>query len=62
MEKNGKQKVGLFGGTFDPVHTGHLRAGEEIREMLADSARFISFHPPFPLTKKARKSPHPTTG
>ena len=24
--------VGLFGGTFDPVHTAHLRIAEEVRE------------------------------
>lgn len=26
-------RVGLFGGTFNPVHWGHLRSAEEIREM-----------------------------
>ena len=26
-------RLGLFGGTFNPVHWGHLRSAEEIREM-----------------------------
>src|SRR5437870_549859 len=35
-------RIGLFGGSFNPVHLGHLRAAEEVREALTlDLVYFI---------------------
>lgn len=44
----GRPRVGVLGGTFNPVHYGHLRSAEEARRALAlDEVRFVpSASPP----------------
>ncbi len=46
-------RIGLFGGTFNPIHYGHLRIAEEVRERLGLSkVLFIpSGIPPFKVTE-----------
>ena len=49
-------KLGLFGGTFDPIHWGHLRNAEEVREAFRlDRILFI------PASVPPHKRRQPTT-
>ena len=44
---NENRRLGVLGGTFDPIHYGHLRAGEAAEELLKlDEIRVIPSHDP----------------
>ncbi len=50
------ERIGLLGGTFDPVHFGHLRLAEEARETAA--LRQVIF---IPTARSPFKPDHPQT-
>lgn len=47
-------RAGIFGGTFNPIHNGHLRAAEEVREFFTlDRIYFVpAFIPPHKKTNE----------
>ncbi len=59
MNEDRLTKIGLFGGTFDPIHFGHLRAAEEIREILdLEKIYFVPTSVPPHKTSPGMASPH----
>ena len=53
-------KIGIMGGTFDPIHLGHLATAEAVRELFTlDEILFIpAARPPHKLGRKISNEIH----
>ncbi len=48
-----RRRVGLFGGTFDPPHIGHMLTGQSVAERLGlDEVWFVVAHDPWQKTEQ----------
>jgi nicotinate-nucleotide adenylyltransferase len=56
----GKKRIGLFGGTFNPIHSGHLKAAAVVfRTCALDEILFIpSFFPPHKESESVVSAEH----
>lgn len=51
-----RKKIGLFGGSFDPVHTGHLMVASFIAQNSELDEVWLNLSPCNPLKKEPRES------
>ena len=60
MDKMGQKRIGLFGGTFDPIHCGHVKAAESVQKIFSfDRILFIpSYIPPHKETLDVVSAEH----
>jgi len=54
-----RKRIGVFGGTFDPIHLGHIRIGERVKDFFSLEKVFYipSYSPPHKDSSKITDAP-----